>query len=79
MYIEALVKSEFLIRLNDSKVKAEYVVKPPKNPKTIKFLVSSEIIFFSKMDTAHPIKKEPIKLTAIVPNGKFKKKILGVI
>ena len=48
IYIEALVKSEFLIRLNDSKVKAEYVVKPPKNPKTIKFLVSSEIIFFSK-------------------------------
>ena len=56
-------------------MKAEKVVNPPKNPKTIKDLNSLLNNCFSIREATIPIKKDPIKFTITVPIGKLIKVI----
>lgn len=63
--------SPSLIKLNDSKVYVEKVVKEPIIPIKISDLKFEGIIIFSDIPHKKPIKKAPNRLTIIVPQGKI--------
>ena len=57
---------------NISDEKAEKVVKLPRNPTTISILQNSETFGYMEiMYKKTPIKKQPVRLAARVPNAKF--------
>jgi hypothetical protein len=69
-YRKATHECPCLIKLDVSSIKAEKVVKAPKNPTTKnKRALGDSANFDSESEIKNPIKKHPIKLTANVPNA----------
>jgi len=71
MFAKPNLISPSLIKLNDSKVYVEKVVKEPIIPMKINDLKFEGIIIFSDIPHKKPIKKAPNKFTIIVPHGKI--------
>ena len=68
IYRKEIKKFSWLKKINASLVKAENVVKDPKNPITKKYSTTEEDVS-SWLATKAPINKHPIIFTTRVPKG----------